>query len=346
MVCAIPAFLKGTNMMKKFLAAGAAAALCSLYMAFGACAADSAAQYTLAADQTQITTGQTVELSLQCTSADAPTTALVAEFTIPDGYTLNSVKRGSGVESHELSYSYTRTELTILYLDNDGGETPLNPGEEVATVKLTAAKPGSGQPLVCTSTDASFVTADGAVASQSIDLNIDTVTVTGEAVAVPTTAPEVSVEGTTQTPAPTQAPGSTAAPESAPGTYAEDDTNSAAADTKDANAASAASGAQSAAASSAQDAAQDETPTPTPLVVVDEDGNSTQIMQNNSGENTVDVTEDVLNAQPATQPADAAEGTTAQAQPSQSSSPILPIAAVVVVVAAAAAGFLWYKKKK
>ena len=71
-----------------------------------------------------------------------------------------------------------------------------------------------------------------------------------------------------------------------------------------------------------------------------------QLVRNERAEeNAVDVTEDVLNAQPATAP-------TTEAQPSadtvpQQSNEALPVALVVVVViAAAAAGAVCYKKKK
>ena len=322
MVSAIPALL-GRNlirMRKKFISA-TAATLCALCLGFAASAAE-VAQYSLTADNAQVTAGNIVELSLRCDSAATPTAALSLQFTLPEGYAVYDVDSGSGIVSNELSYSYTDSTLNVLYLDNDAGGSPVEPGSEVAKIKLTAATPGTGRPLVCIESDASLVTVEGKVETQGIDLTISDMTVTGEAVPVPTTVPSVSTDGKKQTMAEAS---SNAASESATVTER----------------------LQEKQAKQNGDAAANELPpTATPEIITDANGNKVQIVRNERvEENAVDVTEDVLNAQPATTP-------TAEAQPAvdtvpQQSNAALPVALVVVVViAAAAAGAVCYKKKK
>lgn len=307
-------------MRKQFISA-AAATLCALCLGFAASAAE-VAQYSLTADNAQVTAGNIVELSLRCDSAATPTAALSLQFTLPEGYAVYDVDSGSGIVNNELSYSYTNSTLNVLYLDNDAGGSPVEPGSEVAKIKLTAATPGTGQPLVCIESDASLVTAEGKVETQGIDLTIGDVTVTGEAVPVPTTVPSVSTDGKKQTMAEAS---SNAASESA--TMTERLQEQQAKQNGDAT-------------------ANELPPTATPEIITDANGNKMQIVRNERvEENAVDVTEDVLNAQPATTP-------TAEAQPAvdtvpQQSNAALPVALVVVVViAAAAAGAVCYKKKK
>ena len=263
-----------------------------------------------------------MELSLRCDSAATPTAALSLQFTLPEGYAVYDVDSGSGIVSNELSYSYTDSTLNVLYLDNDAGGSPVESGSEVAKIKLTAATPGTGRPLVCIESDASLVTVEGKVETQGIDLTISDMTVTGEAVPVPTTVPSVSTDGKKQTMAEAS---SNAASESATVTER----------------------LQEQQAKQNGDAAANELPpTATPEIITDANGNKMQIVRNERvEENVVDVTEDVLNAQPATTP-------TTEAQPAvdtvpQQSNAALPVALVVVVViAAAAAGVVCYKKKK
>lgn len=307
-------------MRKQFISA-TAATLCALCLGFAASAAE-VAQYSLTADNAQVTAGNIVELSLRCDSAATPTAALSLQFTLPEGYAVYDVDSGSGIVSNELSYSYTDSTLNVLYLDNDAGGSPVEPGSEVAKIKLTAATPGTGRPLVCIESDASLVTVEGKVETQGIDLTISDMTVTGEAVPVPTTVPSVSTDGKKQTMAEAS---SNAASESAAMTER----------------------LQEQQAKQNGDAAANElSPTATPEIITDANGNKMQIVRNERvEENAVDVTEDVLNAQPATTP-------TAEAQPAvdtvpQQSNAALPVALVVVVViAAAAAGAVCYKKKK
>ena len=322
MVSAIPALL-GRNLirMRKQFISATAATLCALCLGFAASAAE-VAQYSLTADNAQVTAGNIVELSLRCDSAATPTAALSLQFTLPEGYAVYDVDSGSGIVSNELSYSYTDSTLNVLYLDNDAGGSPVEPGSEVAKIKLTAATPGTGRPLVCIESDASLVTVEGKVETQGIDLTISDMTVTGEAVPVPTTVPSVSTDGKKQTMAEAS---SNAASESAAMTER----------------------LQEQQAKQNGDAAANEVPpTATPEIITDANGNKMQIVRNERvEENAVDVTEDVLNAQPATTP-------TTEAQPAvdtvpQQSNAALPVALVVVVViAAAAAGAVCYKKKK
>lgn len=307
-------------MRKQFISA-TAATLCALCLGFAASAAE-VAQYSLTADNAQVTAGNIVELSLRCDSAATPTAALSLQFTLPEGYAVYDVDSGSGIVSNELSYSYTDSTLNVLYLDNDAGGSPVEPGSEVAKIKLTAATPGTGRPLVCIESDASLVTVEGKVETQGIDLTISDMTVTGEAVPVPTTVPSVYTDGKKQTMAEAS---SNAASESATMTER----------------------LQEQQAKQNGDAAANELPpTATPEIITDANGNKMQIVRNERvEENAVDVTEDVLNAQPATTP-------TTEAQPAvdtvpQQSNAALPVALVVVVViAAAAAGAVCYKKKK
>lgn len=307
-------------MRKQFISA-TAATLCALCLGFAASAAE-VAQYSLTVDNAQVTAGNIVELSLRCDSAATPTAALSLQFTLPEGYAVYDVDSGSGIVSNELSYSYTDSTLNVLYLDNDAGGSPVESGSEVAKIKLTAATPGTGRPLVCIESDASLVTVEGKVETQGIDLTISDMTVTGEAVPVPTTVPSVSTDGKKQTMAEAS---SNAASESATVTER----------------------LQEQQAKQNGDAAANELPpTATPEIITDANGNKMQLVRNERvEENVVDVTEDVLNAQPATTP-------TTEARPAvdtvpQQSNAALPVALVVVVViAAAAAGVVCYKKKK
>lgn len=307
-------------MRKQFISA-TAATLCALCLGFAASAAE-VAQYSLTADNAQVTAGNIVELSLRCDSAATPTAALSLQFTLPEGYAVYDVDSGSGIVSNELSYSYTDSTLNVLYLDNDAGGSPVEPGSEVAKIKLTAATPGTGRPLVCIESDASLVTVEGKVETQGIDLTISDMTVTGEAVPVPTTVPSVSTDGKKQTMAEAS---SNAASESATMTERLQEQQ---------------------AKQNGDTAANELPPTATPEIITDANGNKMQIVRNERvEENAVDVTEDVLNAQPATTP-------TTEAQPTvdtvpQQGNAALPVALVVVVViAAAAAGAVCYKKKK
>lgn len=306
-------------MRKQFISA-AAATLCALSLGFAASAAE-VAQYSLTADNAQVTAGSIVELSLRCDSAATPTAALSLQFSLPEGYAVYDVDSGSGIVSNELSYSYTDSTLNVLYLDNDAGGSPVEPGSEVAKIKLTAATPGTGRPLVCIESDASLVTVEGKVETQGIDLTISDMTVTGEAVPVPTTVPSVSTDGKKQTMAEAS---SNAASESA--TMAER--------------------LQEQQTKQNGDAAADEpTPTATPEIITDANGNKVQIVRNDQVEdNTVDVTENVLNAQPATTPAIEAQPAADTVQ--QQSNAALPVALIVAAIAIAAAGTVWYKKKK
>lgn len=308
-------------MRKQFISA-AAATLCALCLGFAASAAE-VAQYSLTADNAQVTAGNIVELSLRCDSAATPTAALSLQFSLPEGYAVYDVDSGSGIVSNELSYSYTDSTLNVLYLDNDAGGSPVESGSEVAKIKLTAATPGTSRPLVCIESDASLVTAEGKVETQGIDLTIGDVTVTGEAVPVPTTVPSVSTDGKKQT---VVEASSNAASEST--TIAERLQEQQArqnGDTSD----------------------NSSTPTATPEIITDANGNKVQIVRNDQvEENTVDVTENVLNAQPATTPAiDEAQPAADTVQ--QQSNAALPVALIVAAaIAIAAAGAVWYKKKK
>lgn len=322
MVSAIPALL-GRNLirMRKQFISAAAATLCALCLGFAASAAE-VAQYSLAADNAQVTAGNIVELSLRCDSAATPTAALSLQFSLPEGYAVYDVDSGSGIVSNELSYSYTDSTLNVLYLDNDAGGSPVESGSEVAKIKLTAATPGTSRPLVCIESDASLVTAEGKVETQGIDLTIGDVTVTGEAVPVPTTVPSVSTDGKKQTMVEAS---SNAASES---TTIEERLQ------------------EQQAKQNGDAAANELPPTATPEIITDANGNKVQIVRNDQVEdNTVDVTENVLNAQPATTPAIEAQPAADTVQ--QQSNAALPVALIVAAaIAIAAAGAVWYKKKK
>lgn len=288
--------------------ATAASMLGALCLASNVYAAETA-QYSLKADKSQVSTGQNVELTLRCESASTPTAALILEFDLPQGYAVYDVENGSGVKSSELSYSYTDTTLNLLYLDDDGGNSPVQPGAEVAKITLTAATPGSGQPLTCTRTDASQVSGSGEVQTQAVSLTIDSLTVTGEAMPVPSTTPSFSTDGEKQS---IEEVYTTAE-------KLEEQKNK-----------------QS---SNSQDSAA---PTATPNIVTDTNGNQIQIIGNEQEENnTVDVTEDVLNAQPATQPA--AESSDSK---QQQSAKLLWALSAVVVIGGGLAAFYWVKNKR
>ena len=108
-------------MRKQFISA-TAATLCALCLGFAASAAE-VAQYSLTADNAQVTAGNIVELSLRCDSAATPTAALSLQFTLPEGYAVYDVDSGSGIVSNELSYSYT--DSTVFPLSHKSSETSL-----------------------------------------------------------------------------------------------------------------------------------------------------------------------------------------------------------------------------
>ena len=160
----------------------------------GACAADSAVKFT-AEVSGEVNTGEPFSVSILCADTDDPTAGVLFTFVIPDGYAMQSAGPGEGIERAEFSYSYSGSELIVMYLDSEGGESSLRGGEEIAVITLMAGKAGSGNPLECKEIDASAVTEEGEVIAQSGTMEIQSVTVTGDEVELPVMPPSVMEEG-------------------------------------------------------------------------------------------------------------------------------------------------------
>lgn len=296
--------------MKKFTAALAAWAL-ACCMALAVQAAGLSTAFTVTPEQKEAATGSVVTLDITNTQSDLDVAAAMFTFTIPDGFVFEDVEKGSGVKGSELSYSYSGNELILLYLDSDGGGSPLQPGGELAKIKVRAASAGTTAPIVCTETDVSAVDAAGEVQSLDASVTVENVQVMGEPVALPTAAPSAMEQG----------------------------------EQKTALLQDAASGAENSAEALQNQTAEkpEETaePQPTPTYITDAEGNRVEIQPAPTAEPN-DITDKVLSAQPAT--SSDADAPAAQTE-KQPFNPTVPIAVAVVVVLAAA-GFWFMKRRK
>lgn len=253
--------------------------------------ADSAVRYEAVPDAADIATGDSVTLSIRCAEADLDPAGAALTFRIGEGYVFTDARDGSDITAGELSYSYQEGQLVLLYLDTAAGGSPVTPGQEIATVTLQAAQAGSGEPMTCTKVDSSAVDADGNVVSQAGTLDMGTVEVTGETVALPTAAPTLVEEGQAADPSAVTAPASPSDP-AAPSDPADPSAPADAGGSQPAG--------QSAAAQSGQAAGG--APAPTPYFTTDPDGQRVQVVPESTPA-PLDRTEEVLAGQPATTPA-------------------------------------------
>lgn len=175
--------------------AGLFSAAAMMAAAFPAAAESSRVFYNVVPLQTEVSTGDTVSLRLQCSEADLGPGAAVFTFQIPEGYGFDSVQTGADILDSELSYSYQETRLTLLYLDNSGGGSPVEAGDELAVISLRASRPGEQEPLSCTELDSSAVDASGNVVLLESQIEIGSVTATGTENLLPTPTPLVVEEG-------------------------------------------------------------------------------------------------------------------------------------------------------
>lgn len=157
--------------------------------------AASAVQFEAVPVQTNISTGDSVTLSIRCTESDLSPASVSLVFQVPDNYVFSTAEAGSDISVGELSYSYQNGQLVLLYLDTAGGGSPVNPGQEIAAVTLQATAASDGEPLICTDVDSSAVDADGNIVGQTGSLEVGTVSVTGDTVALPAATPSVVEEG-------------------------------------------------------------------------------------------------------------------------------------------------------
>ena len=299
---------------KQMLAALAAAALLAV-AALPAAAAGENAQFAAVPQQSEIATGDSVTLSIQCTAADADPAAAAFTFDIGEGYVFTEARAGEGISIGELSYSYQDGQLVLLYLDGAGGGSPLAVGGEMATVTLQASAAAEGAPMTCTETDVSAIDAAGSVVALDSSFDVDSVTVTGETVPVETPAPVLVEEGE------------------------ESDFEAAAATPAPARGdASAATGAGNEAAGEPQQAdegGESEAPAPTPYFTTTPDGERIQVVPGGETE-TVDRTQEVLGGQPATTPVPSKGGAPAAGDGAAETAG-LPVALVVLAVVAVVA---------
>lgn len=313
---------------KHMLAVLTAAAILTV-SALPVAAAGETAQFDATPDTTQISTGDTVTLSVRCTQADLDPAAAVLTFAVGENYVFTEARTGADISLGELSYSYQNGQLVLLYLDNAGGGSPLAAGGEMATITLQAASAAEGEPMTCTETDVSAVGADGNAISLQGSTQVGSVTVTGDPVEVMTPAPVVVDEGVEQdaqailqSQAASDSSGTTEPSGSQPASSAAATTGNAAGD------------------SAAQSGAS---PAPTPFYTTSPSGERIEIWPEPSTE-PVDRTQEVLDGQPATAPDSSAD---TDAGPS-----VLPLVLTgLAVVVVATVGLLVYtgalrRKKK
>lgn len=352
------------------LLAGTALLLCG---ALPASAAETAVSYEAVPQQEQVSTGETVEISIRCTEAELDPSGVSLTLQVADGYAFSDAAAGSDVQGGEFSYSYRDGRLILLYLDNAGGDSPLTPGQELATVTLVAGQAGSGAPLNCLEVDSAAVDGSGRVVSQEGSLDVGSLTVSGQPVALPSPTPGGEADGEeirpTATPAPTAVPTSTAAPDATArpqatpqGTAAAPGATGTASPAASAapGAATGAGGTQSGQSTAApgtstapgtgtvqtQNAAPaGETPTSTPILTTAPDGEMIQIFPEEETVEPVDRTNEVLNAPMATtpQPTEApAIGGTVQPE---AAGPAVPVAVTVGILAVIGLGVVLWRRR-
>lgn len=337
------------------LLAGTALLLCG---ALPASAAETAVSYEAVPQQEQVSTGDTVEISIRCTEAELDPSGVSLTLQVADGYAFSDAAAGGDIQGGEFSYSYRDGRLILLYLDNAGGDSPVTPGQELATVTLVAGQAGSGAPLNCLEVDSAAVDGSGRVVSQEGSLDVGSLTVSGQPVDLPSPTPGGEADGEeirpTATPAPTAVPTSTAAPDATARPQATPQ-GTAAAPGGTGTAAPSASAAPGAAtggggtqggqsATAAPDTSTGtvqtqnavpagETPTPTPILTTAPNGEMVQIFPEEETVEPVDRTNEVLNAPMATtpQPTEApAIGGTVQPE---AAGPAVPVAVTVGILA-------------
>lgn len=311
--------------IKSLLLSLAAASL--LLGALPVLAAGESVHYTTRPDRYQYTTGDTVTLSLRCDTAPVAPTAARFVFTLGDGYVFSQVKDGADIQGGELSYNYTGEELILLYLDNAGGNSPLEAGGEVASITLQVGQAGEGQPLQCQEVSSSGVQGEEVI-SQDSTVTVESVTVEGAAVDLPAAQPSqteslaeapVTIDTGTQepTPVPTQAPGVSSTPLPADGT------------------------AQPEGEAGAQETAA---PAPTPLVTTLPNGERVAIYD--QAPEPVDRTQEVLESKPATTPNPATTVAEQAATPVGGISPAVAAVVAVVVVIVGGGLMIWRRRKE
>ena len=292
--------------MKKAIAC-ALALLAALWWSTAVLAADSAAQFTASAEGA--VTGEAFDVSIVCENADDPTAGVLFVLQIPDGYSLQSIRQGAGIDLTELSYNHSGRELVLMYLDDDAGESGLTGGEEIAVLTMLAGEAGSGAPLVCSETDASAVTAAGDVIAQTATLDIAAVTVTGETIELPEPQPGIMEAGELKNELLQGATGTSGA-----STVTEAVTGSGQ------------SGASSGSA---------------PNIITDPNGNRIEVVTGGESQSAVDITEEVLAGKPATAP----ESSASETPEGASEGIMLWVAVAALIVCAAICVLAWRKKR-
>lgn len=352
----IPALLAGTALL--------------IGGALPASAAGTAVSYEAVPQQEQVSTGDTVEISIRCTEAELDPSGVSLTLQVADGYAFSDAAAGSDVQGGEFSYSYRDGRLILLYLDNAGGDSPVTPGQELATVTLVAGQAGSGAPLNCLEVDSAAVDGSGRVVSQEGSLDVGSLTVSGQPVALPSPTPGGEADGEeirpTATPAPTAAPTSTAAPDATARPQATPQ-GTAAAPGATGTASPSAGGTQGGQSTTAapgtstgtgtapgtgtvqtQNAAPaGETPTSTPILTTAPDGEMIQIFPEEEPVEPVDRTSEVLNAPAATTPQPTATPAAAEAAEAARTTGTVPAVALTVgVLAVIALGVVLWRRRR
>lgn len=158
---------------------------------------------TLQPKQTQLKTGQVLEMLLIVEQTDLPVVGCALQFTLMDGYQFDSLQAGPDIEASELSYSFDGSSIVLLYMDDDLGSSPAGAGAQLAVISLAAVSACETEPLSCTMAD--VVGGDfNETVQMEADIAVGTAIVTGQEVARPTPLPHYVEAGGEEQPMPEQ----------------------------------------------------------------------------------------------------------------------------------------------
>lgn len=165
-------------------------------MCLCAFAEESSAVLRLKSSETKVKTGDTVKLTVIVEQTDQPLLGVLLDLEMAEGFQFSDVVPGKDIETNELSYHFTGSELIVVYMDNDVGGSAARQGAELMEIRLTAVSPVSGQPLNCLQTDVVGGTRTTDI-QMAASLEMDSVTAKGEEVVTEAPQPIFVEEGKT-----------------------------------------------------------------------------------------------------------------------------------------------------
>ena len=159
-----------------------------LFCALPARGAEGTAAIDFSPLSAEVGTGETVTLSVTVKECSLPVAGAGLTLEVADAYRFSSAQAGSGIRPSEFSYSYSGSQLILLYIDDDVGDTPAGAGAELAQITLTAAAESADAPLRCTKTDVAAAVGDDYTALDTA-VSFGALRAVGEPVAAATPEP-------------------------------------------------------------------------------------------------------------------------------------------------------------